>query len=104
MPIQIQVPLTEYNGEYLSLPSQTQQMLLMEEQQYGNQQYLQQRNRAVESIESTINEVGNLFQQLATMVSEQGEQIQRIDANVEDINMNITGAQRVVEVLCSYYQ
>ncbi|KGU33458.1 syntaxin 5 [Candida albicans P78042] len=88
------------NGEYLSLPSQTQQMLLMEEQQYGNQQYLQQRNRAVESIESTINEVGNLFQQLATMVSEQGEQIQRIDANVEDINMNITGAQRE---LLKYY-
>ena len=105
MPIQIQVPYgVSNNGEYLSLPSQTQQMLLMEEQQYGNQQYLQQRNRAVESIESTINEVGNLFQQLATMVSEQGEQIQRIDANVEDINMNITGAQRVVEVLCSYYQ
>ncbi|RCK56666.1 Integral membrane protein SED5 [Candida viswanathii] len=88
------------NGEYLSLPNQTQQMLLMEEQQYGNQQYLQQRNRAVESIESTINEVGNLFQQLATMVTEQGEQIQRIDANVEDINMNITGAQRE---LLKYY-
>ncbi|EMG46741.1 SED5 Integral membrane protein SED5 [Candida maltosa Xu316] len=87
-------------GEYLSLPSQTQQMLLMEEQQYGNQQYLQQRHRAVESIESTINEVGNLFQQLATMVSEQGEQIQRIDANVEDINMNISGAQRE---LLKYY-
>lgn len=102
MPIQIQAPPygVSNNGEYLSLPSQTQQMLLMEEQQYGNQQYLQQRNRAVESIESTINEVGNLFQQLATMVSEQGEQIQRIDANVEDINMNITGAQRE---LLKYY-
>ncbi|EER31579.1 conserved hypothetical protein [Candida tropicalis MYA-3404] len=95
------VPYSNGNGgEYLSLPSQTQQMLLMEEQQYGNQQYLQSRNRAVESIESTINEVGNLFQQLATMVTEQGEQIQRIDANVEDINMNISGAQRE---LLKYY-
>ncbi|KAK6456128.1 snare protein SED5/Syntaxin 5 [Scheffersomyces xylosifermentans] len=85
------------NGEYLSIPNQTQQMLLMEEQ---SGQYLQQRNRAVETIESTINEVGNLFQQLATMVSEQGEQIQRIDENVEDISMNISGAQRE---LLKYY-
>ncbi|ABN67402.2 SNARE protein SED5/Syntaxin 5 [Scheffersomyces stipitis CBS 6054] len=85
------------NGEYLSIPNQTQQMLLMEEQ---GGQYLQQRNRAVETIESTINEVGNLFQQLATMVSEQGEQIQRIDENVEDISLNISGAQRE---LLKYY-
>ncbi|KAG7195758.1 cis-Golgi t-SNARE syntaxin [Scheffersomyces spartinae] len=85
------------DGEYLSIPNQTQQMLLMEEQ---NQQYLQQRGRAVETIESTINEVGNLFQQLATMVSEQGETIQRIDQNVDDINMNISGAQRE---LLKYY-
>ncbi|EGW34786.1 uncharacterized protein SPAPADRAFT_145250 [Spathaspora passalidarum NRRL Y-27907] len=85
------------SGEYLTLPKQTQQMLLMEEQ---STQYLQQRNRAVETIESTINEVGNLFQQLATMVSEQGEQIQRIDENVEDISLNISGAQRE---LLKYY-
>ena len=88
------------NGQYLSLPDQQQQQMLLMEEQNSGQQYLQLRNRAVESIESTINEVGNLFQQLATMVSEQGEQIQRIDANVEDINLNITGAQRE---LLKYY-
>ena len=60
----------------------------------SSNQYLQERNRAVETIESTIQEVGNLFQQLASMVQEQGEVIQRIDANVDDIDMNITGAQR----------
>lgn len=85
------------NGEFLSIPDQTRQLLFMEEQ--GNQ-YLQERNSAVETIESTINEVGNLFQQLASMVSEQGEVIQRIDLNVEDINMNISGAQRE---LLKYY-
>ncbi|KAI5953593.1 sed5 [Candida jiufengensis] len=88
------------NGQYLSLPNQQQQQMLLMEELNSGQQYLQSRNRAVESIESTINEVGNLFQQLATMVSEQGEQIQRIDANVEDINLNITGAQRE---LLKYY-
>ncbi|CAH2351076.1 integral membrane protein Sed5p [[Candida] railenensis] len=87
-----------YGDEFLSIPDQTRQLLLMEEQN-GNQ-YLQERNRAVETIESTINEVGNLFQQLATMVSEQGEVIQRIDSNVEDINLNISGAQRE---LLKYY-
>ena len=91
------IPSPYSNGEYLSIPNQTQQMLMMEEQ---TGQYLQQRNRAVETIESTINEVGNLFQQLATMVSEQGEQIQRIDENVEDISINISGAQRE---LLKYY-
>ncbi|GMG09590.1 unnamed protein product [[Candida] boidinii] len=72
-------------------------MLLLEEQ---NTQYLQERSHAVESIESTINEVGNLFQQLATMVQEQGEQIQRIDTNIEDTSINIAGAQRE---LMKYY-
>jgi len=85
------------SSEYLSIPQQSQQLMLLEEQ---SGEYLQQRNRAVETIESTINEVGNLFQQLSTMVQEQGEQIQRIDENVEDINMNIVGAQRE---LLKYY-
>ncbi|GMG22021.1 unnamed protein product [Ambrosiozyma monospora] len=83
--------------DFLSIPDQSQQLLLLEEQ---NNEYLQDRNRAVEAIESTINEVGGLFQQLATMVQEQGEVIQRIDTNVEDINMNISGAHRE---LLKYY-
>lgn len=84
-------------GELLSIPDQTRQLLLMEEQ---SSEYLQQRNSAVETIEATINEVGNLFQQLATMVTEQGETIQRIDQNVEEIDMNFVGAQRE---LLKYY-
>ncbi|CDH16057.1 probable Integral membrane protein SED5 [Zygosaccharomyces bailii ISA1307] len=80
-------------GNSLSLPQESQ-MMLMEEGQMSNGQYLQERNRAVETIESTIQEVGNLFQQLASMVQGQGDVIQRIDANVDDIDMNISGAQR----------
>lgn len=80
-----------YGEAMLSLPDQNQQLMLLEEQ---NNQYLQERNSAVDAIESTINEVGGLFQQLATMVQEQGEVIQRIDDNVEDVSLNITGAQR----------
>lgn len=84
-------------GGMLSLPDQSQQLLLLEEQ---NNQYIQERSNAVDAIESTINEVGGLFQQLATMVQEQGEVIQRIDDNVEDIGLNINGAQRE---LMKYY-
>ncbi|KAL6942842.1 hypothetical protein ACO0RG_001806 [Hanseniaspora osmophila] len=93
------------NGEYdsngnsnykqsgqLNVPSE-QQMMLLEQEGATNQAYMQERNRAVETIESTIQEVGSLFQQLAHMVQEQGEQIQRIDENVQDIDLNIEGAQ-----------
>ncbi|CCK68272.1 t-SNARE syntaxin KNAG_0A06100 [Huiozyma naganishii CBS 8797] len=79
----------------LSLPNSEQQLMLIEEGLSANENlYLQERNRAVETIESTIQEVGNLFQQLGSMVQEQGEVIQRIDANVGDIDLNIGGAQR----------
>ncbi|QLL30534.1 hypothetical protein HG536_0A03520 [Torulaspora globosa] len=84
---------TQNGGGELAIPKDSQ-LLLMEEGQMSSNQYLQERNRAVETIESTIQEVGNLFQQLASMVQEQGEVIQRIDANVDDIDMNISGAQR----------
>ncbi|KAF2795511.1 syntaxin-5 [Melanomma pulvis-pyrius CBS 109.77] len=74
-------------------PQSDQQLLLMEEAQPQNA-YIQQRGHAIESIESTITELGSIFGQLAQMVSEQGEQIQRIDANTEDVVDNVEGAQR----------
>lgn len=82
--------------DYLALPQQ-QNAVLLEEQQ---DQYLSQRNNAVEAIESTIQELGGIFSQLATMVAEQGETVQRIDANTEDISLNVSGAQRE---LLKYY-
>ena len=74
-------------------PQSDAQLLLMEEAQ-PQHQYIQERGRAIESIESTIQELGGIFSQLAQMVSEQGEQIQRIDANTEDVVDNVEGAQR----------
>lgn len=46
----------------------------------------------MQSIESTIVELGGIFQQLAMMVKEQEEVVQRIDANVEDAEMNVEAA------------
>ncbi|KAJ5624332.1 hypothetical protein N7510_000641 [Penicillium lagena] len=70
-----------------------QQLLVMEEAQSSNS-YIQARGEAIEAIERTISELGGIFGQLAQMVSEQSEMIQRIDANTEDVVDNVQGAQR----------
>lgn len=67
--------------------------MLMEEAQPANA-YIQERGQAIEAIEKTINELGSIFGQLAGMVQEQGEMLQRIDANTEDVVDNVQGAQR----------
>ena len=58
-----------------------QQMQLVEQQD----NYIQSRSTAIESIESTIAELGSIFSQLAGMVAEQRETVQRIDADTTDI-------------------
>jgi t-SNARE complex subunit (syntaxin) len=62
--------------------------------------YIQSRSTAIESIESTIAELGQIFTQLAQMVAEQRETVQRIDADTVDIASNVSGAQRE---LLKYY-
>jgi len=47
--------------------------------------FIQSRSTAIESIESTISELGQIFSQLAGMVAEQRETVQRIDADTTDI-------------------
>ncbi|KND86150.1 Integral membrane protein sed5 [Tolypocladium ophioglossoides CBS 100239] len=74
-------------------PVGEQQLMMMEEAQPTNT-YIQQRGEAIEAIEKTIGELGSIFGQLATMVSEQSDMIQRIDANTEDVVDNVEGAQR----------
>ncbi|ETW87090.1 hypothetical protein HETIRDRAFT_437732 [Heterobasidion irregulare TC 32-1] len=72
------------------------QMQLVEQQD----NYIQSRSTAIESIESTIAELGQIFNQLAHMVAEQHETVQRIDADTMDIASNVGGAQRE---LLKYY-
>lgn len=82
------------SSDTLSLnPLSDQQMLKMEEAQTTNT-YIEQRGEAIQAIEQTIGELGSIFGQLAAMVSEQSEMIQRIDANTEDVVDNVDGAQR----------
>ncbi|KAM3836024.1 syntaxin-5a isoform 2-T2 [Diretmus argenteus] len=73
------------------------QLQLIDEQD----SYIQSRADTMQNIESTIVELGSIFQQLAHMVKEQEETIQRIDANVEDTQLNVDAAH--TEIL-KYFQ
>ncbi|KAI3814568.1 hypothetical protein L1987_14208 [Smallanthus sonchifolius] len=76
------------------------QPLLQQQQSQQQQQmvplqdsYMQSRAEALHNVESTIHELGSIFTQLATMVSQQGELAIRIDENMEDTLANVEGAQ-----------
>jgi len=69
-------------GSGLAGGGQMQQELVLDRQD----DYIQSRSTAIEGIESTIAELGQIFQQLAGMVQQQGEMVQRIDADVTDIS------------------
>lgn len=84
------------NDEVLMLP-QEQSVALLQDQQGS---YLNSRSTAVDAIESTINELGQMFGQLSTMIAEQRDVVQRIDANTDDISLNVSGAHRE---LLKYY-
>lgn len=71
-------------------PQQQQQLALM---QQSDTTYLTNRSNALSTIEATITELGLIYQQLAHMVSEQGEMVQRIDANIEDVHANVMRGQ-----------
>jgi len=70
------------------MQQQMAQLALMDE----TDSYIQERSDAMQNIESTVVELGQIFTQLATMVKEQEEMIQRIDANVADTELNVEAA------------
>eukprot|EP00033_Pygsuia_biforma_P003592 GCRY01003934.1.p1 GENE.GCRY01003934.1~~GCRY01003934.1.p1 ORF type:complete len:291 (+),score=51.37 GCRY01003934.1:207-1079(+) len=63
------------------------------QQQQQQTQYLGARATAVESIQSTIVELGTIFQQLGNLVAEQDEYVQRIDRDVDDTLSNVERGQ-----------
>lgn len=67
---------------------QMQSMIMYDE----SDNYVQQRAETMQNIESTIVELGGIFQQLAHMVKEQEEMVERIDTNVQDAELNVEAA------------
>ncbi|KAJ0030956.1 hypothetical protein Pint_12756 [Pistacia integerrima] len=90
-------PRKQMDGE--SQPLLQQQPHNQEQQQQQQQMvplqdsYMQSRAEALQNVESTIHELGNIFNQLATLVSQQGEIAIRIDENMDDTLANVEGAQ-----------
>ncbi|KAJ0981626.1 hypothetical protein J5N97_009881 [Dioscorea zingiberensis] len=88
-------PRKPMNGE----GSSSNQPLIQQQQQQQQQMvpmqdsYMQSRAEALQNVESTIHELSNIFTQLATMVSQQGELAIRIDENMDDTLANVEGAQ-----------
>ncbi|CAH4038361.1 syntaxin-5 [Pieris brassicae] len=73
-------------------PLQAQQMALRDD----SDTYVQQRAETMHNIESTIVELGGIFQQLAHMVKEQDEAIGRIDTNIAEAEMNVEAGHREI--------
>ena len=61
---------------------------LQEQQMISN--YTESRAQAVETINTTMNELGTMFSQLMEMIEFQGQDIQRIDDDVSDIENNLS--------------
>ena len=72
-----------------TLGGQSQNQVLLANQD----QYMSSRSEALQNVERTITELGGIFQQLSTMVAEQGEMAVRIDENVEQSVANVDSAQ-----------
>lgn len=66
-----------------------------------NTEILDSRSQAIESIESTIAELGQIYQNFAQLLSSQREVVQRIDDNILDTEANVIGAHNQ---LLRYYQ
>lgn len=78
---------------------QTQTLLQFQD---NSNEYLEERANTMQTIESTISELGTIFNQLATMVQQQDEMIIRIDANVNDTLLNVEAAhQSLLQYLTS---
>lgn len=81
----------------MMVKQQAQQRLVLTQ----DNSYIEDRANAMQTVEQTIVELGTMFNQLATMIKEQEEQITRIDSNVDDVDMNVSMAH---SELLKYFQ
>lgn len=76
----------QQNGGAVSIDMNTAVQSYMQD---DTDKYYSSRADTMHTIESTIVELGGIFSQLAHMVKEQEEMVQRIDTNVEDTLLNV---------------
>jgi len=80
------IDMEEGQGQSQEEQQKRQQMLMQEE--YDMEQ-LQERERSIRQLESDILDVNTIFKDLATLVHDQGEMIDSIEANVESTHVRV---------------
>ncbi|RCI13724.1 hypothetical protein L249_8157 [Ophiocordyceps polyrhachis-furcata BCC 54312] len=69
---------------------------------HSNDAVIAQREREIEDIAQGIIELSDLFQDLQTMVIDQGTMLDRIDYNVERMNEDVKGADKELKIASGY--
>ena len=67
-----------------------------------NEAVIAQREREIEDIAQGIIELANIFQELQTMVIDQGSMLDRIDYNVENMSRDVKEADKELKVASGY--
>lgn len=67
-----------------------------------NEALIAQREREIEDIAQGIIELANIFQELQTMVIDQGSMLDRIDYNVENMSRDVKEADKELKVATGY--
>ena len=67
--------------------------------------YLHERAQAVQDIEAHMTELGSIFERLSTMITEQGEMIDRLDDNLDAAEVSVNmGYQEIVKYGQNVYE
>jgi syntaxin 16 len=69
-----------------------------------NEALIAQRENEIEQIAQGIIELANIFQELQTMVIDQGTMLDRIDYNVERMSRDVKEADKELKVASGYQQ
>ena len=67
----------------------------------SNDAAIEQREREINGIAEGIIELADIFKNLQAMVIDQGTMLDRIDYNVEKMNVDVQGAQKELVTVCA---
>ena len=85
-----------------SFSQTTLQQAQAQRKRTGNETMIVQREKEIEDIAQGIIELANIFQDLQTMVIDQGTLLDRIDYNVERTTAEVKGADQELNVATGY--
>lgn len=93
-----ETPASGQNLIDLASPTQSQMMTSLQMEEEVNLELLREREEAVRKLEADIVDVNHIFTDLATLVHEQGEVIDSIEANVESTQIQVSeGTQQLAK-------